>query len=186
MPKLITGLANVDIRAVMHDNSTLIVKSAVLIAAVMVIYGSDLSVVFGKALTFSAGNITNYVLVIPILILFVLHRKRKVLLTVATWDNRAWRSLRIDDVLGAALCAVAVIVYVIGSTTLYSLEYHMFSLPVFVAGATMLLFNIATFRHLFISVVLLAYLQPPPAELLAELSADMSWSSAVVVEFMLK
>ena len=177
---------NVDIRAVMHDNSTLIVKSAVLIAAVMVIYGSDLSVVFGKALTFSAGNITNYVLVIPILILFVLHRKRKVLLTVATWDNRAWRSLRIDDVLGAALCAVAVIVYVIGSTTLYSLEYHMFSLPVFVAGATMLLFNIATFRHLFISVVLLAYLQPPPAELLAELSADMSWSSAVVVEFMLK
>ena len=160
MPKLITGLANVDIRAVMHYNVTLIVKSAVLIAAVMVIYGSDLSVVFGKALTFSAGNITNYVLVIPILILFVLHRKRKVLLTVATWDNRAWRSLRIDDVLGAALCAVAVIVYVIGSTTLYSLEYHMFSLPVFVAGATMLLFNIATFRHLFISVVLLAYLQP--------------------------
>jgi exosortase/archaeosortase family protein len=168
-----------------RDNTSLLTKIAVLLGTVVLVYGSDLSVVFGKALSFSAGNITNYVLVIPILILFVLHRKRKILVAAASWDNRSGKSLRIDDVLGAALCAVAVIAYVIGSTTLYSLEYHLLSLPVFVAGATMLLFNIATFRHSFICVILLAYLQPPPADFLAELSADMSWSSAVVVQYML-
>lgn len=156
-----------------------------LLAAVMIVYSSDLSVVFIKALTFTAGNITNYVLVIPILMLFILHRKRRILLAVASWDSRSWRSLRLDDVVGAALCAIAVIVYVIGTTTLYTLEFHLLSLPVFVAGATMLLFNIATFRHSFMCIILLAYLQPPPADFLAEIAADMSWSSALLVQFML-
>jgi hypothetical protein len=108
---------------------------AIMLGTIVLVYGSDLSVVFNKALAFSAGNITNYVLVIPILVLFVLHRKRKILFATATWDNRAGKSLRLDDVVGAALCAVAVIAYVIGSTTLYSLEYHLLSLPVFIAGA---------------------------------------------------
>jgi exosortase/archaeosortase family protein len=175
----------VSINSAVRNNASLIAKIGVLLAAVLVVYGADLSVVFSKALTFNAGNITNYVLVIPFLILFVLHRKRSVLLAVASQDGKSRRSLRLDDVLGAALCAVAVIVYVIGTTTLYSMEFHLISLPVFVAGATMLLFNIATFRHSFICVVFLAYLQPPPADLLAEIAADMSWSSAVIVQYML-
>jgi exosortase/archaeosortase family protein len=163
----------------------LITKIAVMMTAVIVVYGTDLSVVFSKALTFSAGNISNYVLVIPLLVLFILYRKRNILLAVASWNHRSWRSLRLDDVLGGAACAVAVIVYVIGSTTLYSLEFHLISLPLFIAGATMLLFNIATLRHSFICLILLAYLQPPPADLLAEIAADLSWSSAIIVQYML-
>ena len=169
-----------------HNNTSILAKIIVLAGLVAIVYGGDLSVVFGKALTFSAGNITNYVLVIPVLILFVLHRKRKILLATASWDiNKTGRSLRLDDVLGAALCAIAVIVFVLGTTTLYSLEYHLISLPVFVAGAVMLLFNMATLRHMLICIILLAYLQPPPTDFLAELSADMSWSSALIVQYML-
>lgn len=178
-------LSTKTVSAVVRDNSSILIKIAVILSAAGVIYGSDLSVVFSKALTFTAGNITNYVLVIPLLVLFVLHRKRKVLLAVASSGGRDGGSLRIDDVLGAALAAIAVIIYIIGSTTLYSMEYHLISMPLFLAGATMLLFNIATFRHSIICFVLLAYLQPPPAELLAELAADMSWSSAVIVQYVL-
>ncbi|HJS82980.1 MAG TPA: exosortase/archaeosortase family protein, partial [Nitrososphaera sp.] len=185
MAKHSQGISHAAVNAVLRNNLTLITKIGVLLAAVVIVYGADLSVVFTNALRFSAGNISNYVLVIPILILFILYRKRNILLTVTSWNHKSWRSLRIDDVLGAALCAVAVIAYVIGSTTLYSLEIHLLSLPVFVAGATMLLFNIATLRHSFICMILLAYLQPPPADLLAELAADLSWSSAVIVQFML-
>jgi exosortase/archaeosortase family protein len=185
LAKLSLGFSPAGISAGLRDNTSLVAKMAIMLGTIVLVYGSDLSVVFNKALAFSAGNITNYVLVIPILVLFVLHRKRKILFATATWDNRAGKSLRLDDVVGAALCAVAVIAYVIGSTTLYSLEYHLLSLPVFIAGATMLLFNIATFRHSFVCVILLAYLQPPPADFLAELSADMSWSSAVIVQYML-
>ncbi len=183
--KLSPSLGSANVQSVVQENKALLAKIAVLLAITAVIYGTDLSVVFGKALSFSAGNITNYVLVIPILILVILHRKRKVLLAIASSDSRRAHSLRIDDVLGAALCALAVIVYVIGSTTLYSLEYHLISLPVFMAGGTMLLFSIGTFRHSFMCFILLAYLQPPPADLLAEIAADMSWSSAVIVQGML-
>jgi exosortase/archaeosortase family protein len=179
------SLTSTDIQATVYDNRALLAKIAVLIGTVILVYGTDLSVVFGKALSFSAGNITNYVLVIPVLILVILHRKRKILLATTSWNRKNGQSLRIDDVLGATLAAVAVIVYVIGSTTLYSLEYHLISLPVFVAGAIMLLFNISTLRHSFICVILLAYLQPPPAEILGEIAADMSWSSAILVQSML-
>ncbi|MCI0558016.1 MAG: exosortase/archaeosortase family protein [Nitrososphaera sp.] len=178
-----SSVGNAGVPSALRNNSTLIAKVLVLVGTIGIIYGTDLSVVFGKALVFSAGNITNYVLVIPMLILFVLHRKRKILLTTASYQDRRGHALRLDDVIGAALAAIAVIVYVIGSTTLYSLEYHLLSLPVFVAGGTLLLFNMATLRHSFIALILLAYLQPPPAELLGELAADMSWSSALLVEF---
>jgi exosortase/archaeosortase family protein len=182
---LVQGFSAGDAAASARNNTALIAKLAVLFGLVAIIYGTDLAAVFSKALTFSAGNISNYVLVIPILILFILHRKRKILAATSSRQEKGNRSLRIDDVLGAAFCAVAVIVFVIGSTTLYSIEYHLISLPVFVAGGIMLLFNMSTLRHSFICVILLAYLQPPPAELLAELSADMSWSSAVLVQHML-
>lgn len=185
MTRLVQGFSADKAASDAKNNSALLVKLAVLIGLVAIVYGTDLAVVFGKALTFNAGNITNYVLVIPILILFIMHRKRKVLAATASRQRNDGRSLRIDDVVGAALCSVAVIVFVIGSTTLYSLEYHLISLPVFVAGGIMLLFNMGTLRHCFICVILLAYLQPPPADLLAELSADMSWSSAVLVQHML-
>ena len=169
----------------LRNNTSLLAKVLVLVGITAMIYSTDLGVVFTKALSFSAGNITNYVLVIPLLILFVLHRKRKILIATATWRTANRDSLRLDDVIGATLCAIAVTVYVIGSTTFYSLEYHLISLPVFVAGGIMLLFNVATLRHSFMALILLAYLQPPPAELLAELAADMSWSSAVLVQYML-
>ncbi len=173
------------IQSAFRNNTSVILRIVALLGAIGIIYGSDLAAVFGKALTFSSGNITNYVLVIPLLVLFVLHRKRKMLLTTASLQSRQKDTLRLDDVLGAAVCAVAVIVYIIGSTTLYSQEYHLISLPIFIAGGTMLLFNIMTLRHALIAIILVAYLQPPPADLLAELAADMSWSSAVLVQAML-
>ncbi|HEY8140921.1 MAG TPA: exosortase/archaeosortase family protein [Nitrososphaera sp.] len=185
MSKLSLGNGSGSGLEALKNNSSIVIKIVVLLGVAAIVYGSDVSVVFTKALSFSAGNITNYVLVIPMLILFILHRKRKVLLATATWSRREKQSLRLDDVIGAALCAVAVTVYVIGTTTLYSLEYHLLSLPVFIAGGTMLLFNMQTLRHAFMAIVLLAYLQPPPADLLSELAADLSWSSAVVVQYML-
>jgi len=185
MNKSFLSITPATMQSAFRNNISVIIRIAALLGAVGIIYGSDLTAVFAKALTFSSGNITNYVLVIPILILFVLHRKRKVILVTASMQNRQNNSLRLDDVLGAAACSLAVIVYIIGSTTLYSQELHLISLPVFLAGGTMLLFNIMTLRHIFIAIILVAYLQPPPADLLAELAADMSWSSAVLVQAML-
>lgn len=183
--KLSSGHARGAVYPKLRNNTSLILRVAVLLAATVLIFGSDLGVVFARGLSFSAGNITNYVLVIPFLILFVLHRKRRVLVATASWQDRQKQFLRIDDVVGAALCTIAALVYLMGSATLYSLEYHLLSLPVFIAGGIMLLFSMQTLRHSFVAVVFLAYLQPPPMDLMAELAADLSWSSAVIVQFML-
>ncbi|HJS82541.1 MAG TPA: hypothetical protein VJ742_06865, partial [Nitrososphaera sp.] len=84
MAKLSLGFSPAGISAGLRDNTSLVAKMAIMLGTIVLVYGSDLSVVFNKALAFSAGNITNYVLVIPILVLFVLHRKRKILFATAT------------------------------------------------------------------------------------------------------
>lgn len=171
--------------SIIQNNITLAIKTGILLAATILIYLQDLSIVFGNAVTLSAGNITNYVLVIPFLIAYVLYRKRKILRVTASLQERQRSIVHLDEVIGITLCLIAIIMYVYGSSTLYSLEYHIFSLPIFVAGSTMLLFNIKTFRHAIFAIVLLAYLQPPPGEFVSEFAADLSWGSAVMVQGML-
>jgi hypothetical protein len=54
----------------------LIINTAVIIVATLLIYGEDLLLIFSKALVFSPGNIGNYILAIPFLSAFVVYRKR--------------------------------------------------------------------------------------------------------------
>ncbi|TLY01468.1 MAG: exosortase/archaeosortase family protein [Thaumarchaeota archaeon] len=165
------------------DNKVLLFKAAVIISAVIVLYYSDLSLIFGNALKFTTGNITNYVITIPFLSAFIIYRKRNVLRVSATLDrgNRLQR-IRLDDVVGVTLCGVAVILYLAGSATLYALEFHVLSLPIFLVGSTIIVFNFGTLRHAFVAIMLTLYLQPPPGEIISELAADLSWTSAVIVE----
>ena len=173
------------LQSLARDQRTAVVKVMLIGIAVLLIYGNDLYVTFSRAVSFNAGNISNYVLVIPFLILFVLYRKRRIILAVTTLPDGHKKSPSLDDVLGATLCFIAITVFFLGSSTFYSLEYHLLSLPIFIAGAVMLLFNIETTRQVLIAIILIAYLQPPPTEVVAELAADLSWASAVVVQYIL-
>ncbi len=166
------------------NNGALLVKAAVVLISICSIYYQDLSVIFSNALEFTTGNITNYVLIVPILAAFIIYRKRNILKTVSAMkkDQENNRKIRSDDILGITLCAVAIIFYIAASDTLYALEYHILTLPLFLAGATMLLFNIATLRHSLVAILITLFLQPPPGQLVSELAADLSWTSAIVVE----
>ncbi|GIU71712.1 MAG: hypothetical protein KatS3mg003_1191 [Candidatus Nitrosocaldaceae archaeon] len=161
-------------------NAPVVIKSVIIVAAIILLYWYDLSLVFSKALTFSAGNLTNYILLIPLLILFVLYRKRYVLVALSSITSR--KNLKLEILIGITLCALAIFIYIIGSSTLYAAEYHMYSLPLFVAGSTTLLFNLKVLRQLFFVLIILIYLQPPPGELVTDLAADLSWISASMTE----
>ncbi|MFY3740877.1 MAG: exosortase/archaeosortase family protein [Candidatus Nitrosomirales archaeon] len=95
------------------------------------------------------------------------------------------RTIRLDDAAGVTLCLLAIIIYTAGSGTLYTLEYHILTLPLFLAGGTLVLFDFATLRHVFVAILLTLYIQPPPGQLVSELAADLSWTSAVIVEALL-
>jgi exosortase/archaeosortase family protein len=168
------------------DNKVVLSKAAVIIVSVAVLYYSDMGVIFGNALEFTTGNISNYVITIPFLSAFIIYRKRNILRATATLGKgSSFGRVRFDDVLGVTLCAVAVIIYLAGSATLYALEYHILTMPIFLAGSTILVFNFATFRHAFVAIMLTLYLQPPPGQIVSELAADLSWTSAVIVETLL-
>jgi exosortase/archaeosortase family protein len=168
------------------DYKVLLIKVGIILIISSEVYYLDLAQVFGRAIAFTEGNITNYVLTIPFLIAFVLYRKRSVIIAAAIQSQERNIAFRLDDVLGVTLCIVAVFIYIFGSGTLYALEYHILSFPIFLAGCTMLIFDIATLRQSLFAVLLTAYIQPPPGFLVSELAADLSWSAAVLVEAMLK
>jgi exosortase/archaeosortase family protein len=175
-----------NVASVIVDNRVILSKAAVIIASVIAIYYHDLNLIFGNALQFTTGNISNYVITIPFLSSYIIYRKRNILRAVASLGRENnFNRVRLDDVIGVTLCAVAVLVYLAGSATLYAIEYHMLSIPIFLAGSTMLIFNIPTFRHAIVAILLTLYLQPPPGQLVSELAADLSWTSAVLVEGLL-
>lgn len=175
--------------ATLKEYNTLFIKAAVIAIAVALMYMQDLAVIFKDALVFSSANITNYILIIPFLLAYVVYRKRKVLIAVALEGNgnrRRGKILRFDDIIGLTLISIAVILYIYGSLTLYVLEFHIYSIPLLVAGLTAFLFNLKVLRHAIFAIVILAYLQPPPAELLSDIAGDLSWLSATLAESMLK
>ncbi|MCS7141275.1 MAG: exosortase/archaeosortase family protein [Candidatus Nitrosocaldus sp.] len=165
-------------------HTAMLVKAAVIAVAVALIYASDLAIVFRDALVFSSANITNYILVIPFLIAYIVYRKRRMLIAHAI-EPRA-RAFRLDDAIGLTMVFAALMLYIYGSLTLYAMEYHIYSIPILVAGLTALLFNLRVLRHAIFAIAILAYLQPPPAELLSEIAGDLSWISATLAEAMLK
>ncbi|GIU71180.1 MAG: hypothetical protein KatS3mg003_0659 [Candidatus Nitrosocaldaceae archaeon] len=167
----------------MNIPNIVLVKSLLIIASVIGIYFNDLALIFSNALEFSAGNLTNYILLIPLIILFILYRKRELLISIA---SKIDKSMKIDIILGVTLCILSIFIYIVGSNTLYALEYHMYSLPLFVAGSILLLFNMNMLKHLIFPVIILLYMQPPPGELVADLAADLSWISASMTESFLK
>ena len=185
-------MVKLDIAYSIKEYNTLFIKAAVIVTAVVLMYMQDLAVIFKDALVFSSANITNYILIIPFLVAYIIYRKRRLLLAVALDNNisrrivRRGKALRFDDIIGLTLVLVAVILYIYGSLTLYALEFHIYSIPLLAAGLTAFLFNIKVLRHSIFAIVILAYLQPPPAELLSAIAGDLSWLSATIAESILK
>jgi exosortase/archaeosortase family protein len=169
-------------KSALNDSFTW-VKIGILISAMLVIYSQDVSAVFENASRLEANNISNYILILPFLILYVLYTRRNVLKTaiVSETRQRSW----LDETLGITMCVLALIIFFYSSSTLYEEAFKLYSLPLFVAGSILLVFNMNTLRHSIFAVLLLTFLQPVPAELVGDLAADMSWVAASFVQSIL-
>jgi exosortase/archaeosortase family protein len=163
-------------------NIDVIIKCCIILASTIILYYNYLSIIFTNALVLTAGNLSNYILVIPFMIAFILYKKRNLLLTIAK-DND---SNKLEVIIGASLLALSISLSVTGIFSLYSLEYNIWSIPIFIAGNILILFNFTMLRHLFILLLLLIYLQPLPEEFISGFAADLSYISAVIIEVILK
>jgi exosortase len=72
----------------------------------------------------------------------------------------------LETLSGILLCTIAILLYWYGSSTFLALEYHAITLPILIAGLTLILFNTQTLRQLTFPLVFLAFLTPPPSVIL--------------------
>ena len=141
-----------------------LILSAILIAvSVLIVYGSDLEILVNEALQSEA---LSHVLLIPFFAGFLFYLKRNIVkASLALEKNqKKTRVQYIDEVIGVALCLIAFLLYWYGSYTFYPLEYHLLSLPIFIMGITLILFNLKVLIALIFPILFLLFLTPPPTE----------------------
>ena len=163
------------------------IKVGAILILVLAVYSQDLTLVANEALH---SEIMSYILAIPIMFLYLLYRKRRVIGAAITFETP--ESLKkpayipeiierkpavpgyIPEIIGALLCLAAFLLYWHGSYTFYPLEHHMISLPLFIAGLILVMFNARTLVALAFPIALLLFLTPPPLDILNSVGAALS------------
>jgi exosortase len=140
---------------------------------VLVVYGNDFWILANEAFQNEA---LSHLLLLPFLVGFLFYLKKDVVKAALTQDmNRKRTTVKyFNEVLGIVLCLVAFLVYWYGSQTFYPLEYHIISLPIFIAGVTLVLLNPQALRLIIFPILFLLFLVPLPATLLYTLGGGLA------------
>jgi exosortase len=128
----------------------------------IIVYGNDFSVLANEA---SNDEALTHILLMPFLsgFLFYLRRDAVKAAVASTRLKKKTRGKFIDEIVGIILCIVAFLLYIYGSNTFYPLEYHIASLPIFIAGITIILLNPQALKLLAFPILFLFFLIPVPA-----------------------
>jgi len=160
------------------SNLLLAAKAATITVAMIILYLQDLAMVFNDAFKNEA---TSYILVVPLLLVYLMYRKRKMLrATMSTKpENQPKNTHHIPTLAGILLCITAIILCSYGSYTSTPLEYHILTLPIFTAGLTLILFNPQTLRQALFPIAFLVFLTPPPSEILYGLGSTLIFAAFI-------
>ena len=166
------------------SRTSLLVKVGSIFSAVLILYYQDLVILANEATT---SEIASHVLLIPFMLAYIIYRRRKVLRAVVPLESASTeRAKLIREVVGALLCFLAFLIYWQASYTFYPLEYHLISVPIFVSGCILILFNSETLKALAFPIALLLFLVPPPMETVQKLGAQLSAFSSQAAFWVLK
>jgi exosortase len=167
-------------------NKSLGAKILVAMLAPIILYWQDFVIIFNEALN---SDLSTHIIILPILLGYLLYRIRYTFAASATelfqdTSNRSHFPFR--EISGALLCLLAYLTTWYGSYTFNPLEYHIASLPIFIAGLILLIFNAQTLRTLLFPIAFLLFLVPPPAELAQSVGAALAVVSSQVSYTLLK
>ncbi len=155
------------------------IKFLLFLVIPLVTYFQDFSQVFNLALSDSEAQ---YVLLVPFVVAYFFYRRRRAFLI----DRK---NSILHDFTGVSLCLLALLFYVLGSYSFYSLQLHLLSLPFFVAGVTMLIFGADVLKLLIFPVALLTFMSPFPLFFMDAwggglMSSDGAIAAAILSPFM--
>lgn len=147
-----------------NGRSALGIRILVVLVAPLILYWQDLLLLANEALN---SDLSSHILAIPFLMTYLFYRVRKTF--AASSSNLLIESTkktgRVSLIVGALLCSLAYLLFWFGSYTFQPLEYHVASLPIFVAGMVLIIFNERTLKTLLFPILFLIFLIPPPMEL---------------------
>ncbi len=148
-----------------RSNYRLILLIAMASLSAFIVYGNDFLILANEALQ---NESFSHVLLLPFFVGFLLYLKKDVVKASLAIDAHKKRTSAkyVNEVLGVILCLVAFLIYWYGSYTFYPLEYHLFSLPIFVMGITLFLLNSRALLMLIFPILFLLFLIPLPATVL--------------------
>ena len=171
-----------ELTAFLTKNLFSIFKTATLLLAPLIVYSQDFLTIVNEAVQ---TELASYMLAIPFLIGYIVYRKRKILSAVIAFKKKKKQRF-LDEITGVTLCFLASMLYLYGSYTFDSLELHLISLPIFVAGCILILFNMETLRTLAFPTTLLLMLAIPPLEIAFLAGAMLSNASSQIAYTVLK
>lgn len=166
----------------MRGRSALILKIVGILGPLLLIYWQDLEIVAGDAIN---SEVMNYILIIPFFIAYALYRKRRMLRAVIPLENA--KEIRNTEVIvGVSLLLTTFILHWYGSYTFYPVEYHLISMPIFLAGAILLVYNWQTLRQLLFPLITLLLLEPLPLQVADMAGFQISALSSIAAYNLLK
>lgn len=140
---------------------------------ILVVYWRDLEILVNEAFHTEA---LSHTLLLPVFVGVLVYWKRNVLKALFALDSmqKNFGGMFFNSLVGLSLCLMAFLIYWYGSYTFYPLEYHMLSLPIFVAGAILVVFNLKVLKALAVPVALLVFLVPIPNEVAYTLGGSLA------------
>lgn len=139
------------------------IKIAIVVLGPIFFFWQDFQILFVDAFL---NDTMNYILAVPVILVYLLYRKRKIIKSIISLDNYEFKYLNIEEILGLVLILCAFLLYWYGSQTFSPVDYHLLALPFFVSGCILTLFNINLLKELIFPIVFLMLLIPPPADIL--------------------
>ena len=150
-----------------------ILSTALITLVILVIYGRDFEILANEALQNEA---LSHILLIPFFAGLLFYLKRDTVKAFLGLDKlrKKPKTRHIDELVGVILLLIAFLTYWYGSYTFYPLEYHVLSLPIFITGLILILFNLKTALTLAIPTLFLLFLIPMPTQLIYTIGGYMA------------
>ena len=153
------------VETMLRKESQFILSALPLLLAIFIVYHNDFSILLNEALNNEAYTHT---LLTPILAGFLIYTKIGMVKaqTALQRPDEKYGARIVDDLIGATLCLISFLTYWYGSRTFYPLEYHILSLPILIAGITLIILGLKAALTLLFPILFLIFLTPPPMEIL--------------------
>jgi len=160
--------------------SSLLLKSVITILISIILYWQDFVIIANEAMN---SELSTHIIALPFILGYIVYRLRYVIITSSNQSSKnplLLNSVQFDTLLGVLFFIIAYLIRWYGSYSFMPLEYHIASLPIFVAGLILILFNVQTLRILIFPVFFLFFIIPPPIEQALRAGAFLSIESAQV------